>query len=145
MGGFTTSIVIDRPVEEVAAFLSDLLNDPRWRREWVGARPASDQGSGVGTRTLLIGQFLGRRTEVVYEVSRSEAARLTEWETVSGPLPLTFRREFEPAERGGATLVTFTYEAHPNAVLRLLEPFVVSLGRRQLDGDVPSLRAILEA
>jgi hypothetical protein len=62
---------------------------------------------------------------------------------VSGPLPLTFTRAFESAG-GGGTRVTFTYEAEPSAVLRLLEPFVISLGRRALDGDVPALREILE-
>jgi uncharacterized membrane protein len=30
MGGFETSIVINQPLEEVAAYLSNLENDPRW-------------------------------------------------------------------------------------------------------------------
>jgi uncharacterized membrane protein len=143
MGGFESSVVIDRPVAEVSAFLCDLANDPRWRREWVGARPDSDGPVAVGSATTLVGQFLGRRTEVVYEVTRHEPGRLTQWRTVSGPLPLTFARAFEPVG-GGGTRVTFTYEAEPTAVLRLLEPFVISLGRRALDGDVPVLREILE-
>lgn len=143
MGGFESHVVIGRPVDEVAVFLCDLLNDPRWRREWVGARPASEGPVGVGSATVLTGQFLGRRTEVVYEVTRHEPGRLTQWRTVSGPLSLTFARAFEPVA-GGGTRVTFSYEAEPSAVLRLLEPFVISLGRRALDGDVPALRAILE-
>jgi uncharacterized membrane protein len=143
MGGFESRVVIDRPVEEVAAFLSDLLNDPRWRREWLAARPASEgQPLGVGSATVLTGQVLGRRTEAVYEVTRHEPGRLTQWRTVSGPLPLTFARAFEPVP-GGGTRVTFSYEAEPSAALRLLEPFVISLGRRALDGDLPALRRVL--
>jgi len=141
VGGFESRIVVDRPVDEVANFLSDLLNDPRWRREWVGARPASEGPLGVGSATVLTGQLLGRRTEAVYAVTRHEPGRITQWRTVSGPLPLTFARAFEPAG-SGATLVMFTYEAHPSAVLRLLEPFVVSLGRRALEGDFPALREV---
>lgn len=143
MGGFESRVVIGRPVEEVAAFLSELLNDPRWRREWDGARPASEGPVGVGSATVLTGQFLGRRTEAVYEVTRHEPGRLTQWRTVNGPLPLTFARSFEPVD-GGGTRVTFTYEAEPSAVLRLLEPFVISLGRRALEGDLPALRDLLE-
>jgi hypothetical protein len=143
MGGFESSVVIDRSVGEVAAFLCDLGNDPRWRREWVGARPASDGRVAVGSATTLVGQLLGRRTEVVYEVTRHEPGRLTQWRTVTGPLPLTFARAFQPVG-GDSTRVTFTYEAEPSAVLRLLEPFVISRGRRALDGDLPALRRILE-
>lgn len=61
---------------------------------------------------------------------------------MSGPLPLTFRRSFQ--EAGGGTRVTFTSDAQPSAVLKLVEPHAIKVGRRQLDGDIPALRAILE-
>lgn len=141
MGGFETHVVIARPLEEVAAYLSDLTNDHRWRREWVDAEPVSPGPVGMGTRTALFGQVLGRRTKVVYEVSRYEPLALTEWRTVSGPLPLTFRRAYRAVE--GGTEVTFRYDAQPNAVLALLTPLIIRIGRRQLDGDIPALRAAL--
>jgi uncharacterized membrane protein len=142
MGGFETSVVVRRPLEEVAAYLSDLQNDPQWRREWVDAEPVSAGPLGVGTTTALLGEVWGRRMKAVYEVARYEPNRQTEWRTVSGPLPLTFRRGFQ--EAGGGTRVTFTYDAQPSAVLKLVEPIAIRMGRRQLDGDIPGLRAILE-
>jgi uncharacterized membrane protein len=48
---FTRSVVVNRPAEEVFTFLADLLNDPRWRREWVDARTVSEGDLGVGSRT----------------------------------------------------------------------------------------------
>lgn len=142
MGGFETSVVVRRPLQEVAAYLSNLQNDPQWRREWVDAEAVSAGPLGVGTTTALLGEVWGRRTKAVYEVARYEPDRLTEWRTVSGPLPLTFRRGFQ--EAGGGTRVTFTYDAQPSAVLKLVEPLAIRMGRRQLDGDIPALRAILE-
>lgn len=142
MGGFETSVVVRRPLEEVAAYLSDLQNDTQWRREWVDAEPVSAGPLGVGTTTALHGEVWGRRMMAVYEIARYEPHRLTEWRTVSGPLPLTFRRGFQ--EAGGGTRVTFTYGAQPSAVLKLVEPLAIRMGRRQLDGDIPALRAILE-
>jgi hypothetical protein len=53
-------------------------------------------------------------------------------------LPLTFRTSFETVE--GGTQVTFRYDANPNVVLKLLEPLLISIGKRQLDGDIPKLR-----
>lgn len=142
MGGFETSVVIHRSCEEVAAYLSDLKNDPRWRREWVDAKSASEGPVGVGTTTALFGQVWGRRMKAVYEVTVYEAGRLTEWRTVSGPLPLTFRRAFETVKDG--TQVTFRYDANTNMVLQLLEPLIARMGKRQLDGDIPGLRTMLE-
>jgi uncharacterized membrane protein len=138
MGGFETSIVINQPLEEVAAYLSNLENDPRWRREWVDAESGSEGPFGVGTTTTLFGQFWGRRMKTVYEVAVYGPNRLTEWRSVSGPLPLTFRTSFETVE--GGTQVTFRYDANPNVVLKLLEPLLISIGKRQLDGDIPKLR-----
>lgn len=80
--------------------------------------------------------------KAVYEVARYEPHRLTEWRSVSGPLPLTFRRGFQ--EAGGGTRVTFTYDAQPSPVLKLVEPLAIRMGRHQLDGDIPALLAILE-
>lgn len=60
MGGFETSMVVRRPLEEVAAYLSDLQNDPQWRREWVDAEPVSVGHPGVGTTTALLGEVWGR-------------------------------------------------------------------------------------
>lgn len=143
MGGFETRAVISQPLEEVAAYLSDLQNDPQWRHEWVDAESASESPVGVGKTTALFGQIAGRRVKTVYEVVRYEPHRLTEWRTVSGPLQLTFQRAFETV--GGGTQVTFTYDAHPNVVLRLLEPLLIRMGKRLLDRDIPKLRAILES
>jgi hypothetical protein len=98
---------------------------------------------GLGSTTALFGQVFGRRTRVIYEISRFEPLALTEWRTVSGPLPLTFRRCFEAVD--GGTAVTFRYEAKPNALLAVVSPLIVRIGRRQLDGDLPALRAALES
>ena len=77
MGGFERSVVIRRSIEEVAAYLSDLENDPQWRREWVDAESLTAGPVRAGTRTALVGEFLGRRLRTVYEVVAYEPHRLT--------------------------------------------------------------------
>jgi uncharacterized protein YndB with AHSA1/START domain len=42
MRGFESSFVINRPLEEVFAFLANLENDAKWRREWVEAKNTSE-------------------------------------------------------------------------------------------------------
>ena len=143
MSGFEMSTVVRRPVEEVFAVLADLANDPKWRREWVDARKTSQDPLGVGSRSVLVGQFLRWRTEAEYEVTESEPHRRAAWKTVRGPLPLTFFRSVERAD--GGTKVTIGYDAEIHGLVKLLKPLVVTMGRRALAGDFPKLKELMEA
>lgn len=143
MDGFEVSTMINRPIEEVFAVLSDLENDPKWRREWVEARQMSEGLIGIGTQFSLFGEFLGRRNEMVYEIIRYEPNHLTAWKTVSGPLPLTFQRTFERVD--GGTQVIFQYEGEMRGFLKLIKPLLISAGKRALQGDFPGLKAFMES
>ncbi len=138
-----TSIVIERPLEECFAYLADLTNDLAWRREWVDAQKTTDGPHGVGARYRLTGALLGRPIATVYEAIAYEQNRLAAWKAVSGPLPLTFSRAFEAVE--GATQVTMRYEGEFRGLVRLAGPIIASMGRRPLEGDLPTLKQLLES
>lgn len=136
------SIVINRPLEACFAYLTDLANDREWRREWIDAEKTTDGPHGVGARYRLTGALLGRRIATVYEAIPYEPNRLAAWKAVSGPLALTFSRAFEGVE--GGTRVTMRYEGD-SRLLRLAGPLVAGIGRRQLEGDYPKLKQVLES
>lgn len=140
---FSRSVVVNRPAEEVFTFLADLLNDPRWRREWVDARTVSQGGLGVGSRTVLVGKALGRRIDIEYEVIELVPNRSIAWRSRSGPLPLMFSRTVEPLGEG--TRITFVYALEGGRLVRLLRPLLARVGRRALDGDLPALTRLLES
>jgi uncharacterized membrane protein len=137
-----SSVVINGPIEECFAYLSDLANDLEWRREWIEAEKTTDGPHGVGARYRLTGALLGRRIATVYETIAYEPNRLAAWKAVSGPLPLTFSRAFEAAE--GGTRVTMRYEGE-GGLLKLTGPLIAGLGRRQMEGDFPKLKQVLES
>jgi len=137
------SIVLNRPTEEVFAFLANLENDVKWRREWVDAKKTSEGPLGVGATFRLVSEFLGRQIPTVYEVIEYEPNWITAWKAVSGPLPLTFRRTFERVD--GGTRVTIRYEAEIRGFLKLIKPLVISAGKRALEGDFPKLKELMEA
>jgi len=136
------SIVINKPTEEVFTYLANLENDLKWRREWVEAKNTSESPLGLGTTFLLVGELLGRRMETVYETIEYEPNRMSAWKAVSGPLPLTFRRTFERID--GGTRVTMRYEAEVRGFFKLVKPLVMSIGKRQLEGDFPKLKELME-
>ena len=133
--------MINRPLEECFAYLTDLGNDLEWRREWIAAEKTTDGPHGLGSRYRLTGALLGRRIATEYETIAYEPTRLAGWKAVSGPLPLTFSRTFEGVE--GGTRVTMRYEGE-HGILRLAGPLVAGIGRRQLEGDYTRLKELLE-
>ena len=138
-----TSVVINRPLEACFAYLTDLANDREWRREWIEAEKTTDGSHSLGARYRLTGALLGRRIATVYETIAYEPNRLAAWKVVSGPLPLTFSRAFEAVE--GGTRVTMRYQGEMRGLLNLAAPLLAGMGRRQLEGDFPKLKQLLEA
>jgi uncharacterized membrane protein len=137
-----SSLVINRPIEDCFTYLADLANDVEWRREWIDAQKTADGLDGVGARYRLTGSLLGRRIATVYETVAHEPTRLAAWKAVSGPLPLTFSRAFEAVD--GGTRVTMCYEGDLGGLLEVAAPLLVRMGRRQLEGDYPALKQLLE-
>jgi len=142
MDGFELSTVINRPIEEVFGFLSNLENDIKWRSEWVETRNTSGGVLGVGATFCLTGVFLGRRQSSIYEVIEYEPNRSAAWKTVSGPLPLTFRRTFERVE--GVTRVTTRYEAQVPGFLKLMLSLLAGSVKRQHEGDWRKVKELME-
>lgn len=141
MSDLEMSVVIECPVERVFAVVSDLKNDPDWRREWVDAK-SSDDIYGVGSTTRVFGQVLRWRIEAVYEVTEYEPHQMTAWRTVRGPLPLTFWRKVEAVNEH--TRVTMGYELESRGLTKVLDPLVKWMGKRALAGDLPLLKTMLE-
>ena len=142
MDGFELSTVINRPIEEVFGVLTNLENDLKWRREWVEAKNTSDGSLGVGATFRLSGEMLGRKIPTVYEVIEYVPNQVAAWKAVSGPLPLTFRRNFERVE--GGTRVTIRYEAEVRGFSKLVMSLLAGSVKRQHEGDLHKVKELME-
>ena len=143
MASFEMTVEVDRLPGEVFAFISDLSNDPKWRREWGEAKPVTEGPVGVGSSFALYAKVLGRKTEAVYEVTEYQANQVVKWKTVRGPLPLTFWRSVDGVD--GSTRVTMGYSGEFPGLLGVFRPLLTRLGKRALKGDLPTLKKVLEA
>ena len=143
MEGFELTIVINRPIEEAFGFLFNLENDVKWRREWVDAKKTSEGPIGIGTRFSLFGELFGRQIPTVYEVIEYEPNRSAAWKTVSGALPLTFRRTFERVV--GATRFAIKYEAEVRGFFKLVMSLLARTVKRQHEGDLRKVKELMES
>lgn len=143
MISFQVSIEINRPLEEVFAYLSNLENNSEWRSSSFEARKTSEGPIGVGTRYRMVNNILGLRLENEAEVIEYEPNRKCTNRSTSGPLPITAQRIFERVK--GGTRVRFVVEVEPRGFFKLVEPFLARLARRRVVTDAAHLKNLMEA
>ena len=143
MAKFEISTVINRPLEEVFAVMSNTENILKWQSGTIEAEKTSDGPIGVGTTGRSVSRFLGRRIESESEFTEYELNRKFVFKSKSGPIQFEVRMTFERVE--GGTRINTKFEAEIGGFFKLAEPLVVSMGKRQLEGDLANLKDLMEA
>jgi len=138
-----TSVVINRPIEEVFKFADDPNNDAQWQSGNIESMQTSEGPMGVGTTTQTVTQFLGKRLELTFEITEHEPNRRVGFKSTSGPIPMTGTTTYEEAE--GGTKVTLELEGDVGGVFKLAEPIVARTAQRQFEGNYLTLKDVLEA
>ena len=143
MARIEINLVINRPVEEVFAFVSNSENLPRWRSTSLEMKKTSDGSLGVGSTFKGRFIFLGRQFDGNVVVTAHEQNRVYVSKMAEGPFPLETGYTLEPVENG--TRVTFVAEGEPGGFFKLAEPLVVSMAKRAYTTDLQNLKEMLEA
>ena len=143
MAKFDVGITINRPVNEVFAILSDFSNGSKWASGAVEpAQKTSDGPIGVGTTWHGAGKVAGRRFVTDATCTEFDADRRITL-AMTKPFPTTSTVTFDTV--GGGTHVNQTIDAEPGGFFKLAEPLVVTIARRQFQGDLENLRDLMEA
>lgn len=139
MARIETSVVIDRPKDDVFEYLTDLRNAKEWSTEVVDVSYDGElvQGStGADTRKM------GRKEIVMpWRVTSFEPPRqmVIEYER---PFPITARFSFAPS--GSGTRVTCATDLHPRRLWRLLTPMIAREAGKADEVQFKKVKAILE-
>lgn len=140
-------IIIDRPPEDVFAFVTAPENDRLWSSTAVERHVESGGPVQVGTRINAVDKFLGRRIESTFEVTEHEPNRRSAIRFVSGPIRAVGSYTLEPAN--GGTRFGWVLEAPPGLgglyLGRATDRLVTWMFRRRLQRDLRRLKAVLEA
>jgi hypothetical protein len=138
------TVVIERPIEEVFAYITDANNDSLWQSASLETEQTSEGAVGVGTTYRNVSKFLGRRIEATFEVTEHEPPRKQCIRVTSGPIPAVGCYLLEPAD-SGSTRFTQNIEADVGGFFRLAEPLVARAFRRSMQADMATLKDLLEA
>lgn len=138
----TETVLVDRPVEQVFAYVTDYRQDVNWRQGVTEMQMVPNGPAGVGTRTVETMRAYGRTLRTTAEITGFEPNRRADFRAVDGPMPVSGSRIFKG--RGGQTLVTYYITGELDALFSLLWPLLRRSYRRQIAGDLLRLKQRLE-
>jgi uncharacterized protein YndB with AHSA1/START domain len=139
---FQTSIRIERPIEEVFAFVADPLLFPRWSSAVQTVDRISGETGGPGSTYLMGRQLPAGQVENELEVISREHATEFGIRTASGPTPFLYRYRF--ASDGADTLVELDASVELRGVAAVLGPLAAHGVRRGVDANLAALKHTLE-
>jgi uncharacterized protein YndB with AHSA1/START domain len=142
MSTFENTVTIQRPAEEVFAFLADFENIPTWNYAIDETRKISAGPVGVGTRYRQTRSVPSRSVEG-FEVTVFEPARRLAMHGQIGPFRATISYELE-ARAGETRLVNSVQLEASQTVLRLAAPLATPRIKAAVARNLGELRLILE-
>lgn len=136
------SLIIDRPVDEVFAFVSDARNVLEWLPVAVERRKITEGPIGVGTRfeatDRMAGRLITHTQEIVaFEQDQRVTTRLSE------PWNGDYEIRVEPID--GGTLLSVDSASRPSGLFRLASLMPASVMQGQFEQDYARLKDRLES
>jgi uncharacterized membrane protein len=137
-----SSLDIQRPVETVFAYVTDQRNCPQWEAAVKKVQVIPDGPPVVGTKTKVVGTFLGMKLEAAFEITALEPNRSYTYQGGSDPAVGETTMRFEPV--GNSTHMSVTFHMEPGGLFKIAEPLLASQIKKQWDADGQRLKALLE-
>ncbi len=134
------SITINRPINEVFAYVADGENGPKWRSGKIEVKHESGEGVGAVYRQTVPGP-VGRRVKADYEVTAFQSPKRMDFKAIAGPVRPTGSYVLSsPAE--GKTKLTFSLDAKVGLVKRVL--MMGRMVQKSMDGEMALARQAQE-
>lgn len=136
------SITIDRPVEEVFGYVTDVTNDPAWHTDVLGAEQTSEGPVGLGTMWHArfkpsMGISEGDMEVVGFEPNRTYVMRGD-----IGPMHPTLTYRLEPSN--GGTKFTRRVQITVSGMMKVMQPVIGMMLPKQNKGFLATLKRVLE-
>lgn len=142
MARFEWTLAVQRPVEQVFAFLTNGENNHKWELEIVDSRQLTEGPTRVGTKWLHVRQFAGIKLKTISEIVEYEPNRKWATRGAMGPMPVTETIIFEPAD--GGTKLQMILNIQTVGLLRLIDPLLKNMLRRLAQINIRKLKELLE-
>ena len=143
MARYVASLNTDRPLEEVFDYLADFSTTAEWDPGVVEASRVGDGPVGMGSRFDLVTQFMGRTTELSYEIVAFDRPHLVTLRGENATVVSLDTITFEATDTG--TRLTYDADLTLKGALRLGDPLLKLVFGRIGDAAVGGLTKQLDA
>ena len=137
------TVVIDRPVAEVFAFIARAENMPRWAKYITDAAQTSEGAVDVGTTCYVVSKMMGMNVKQDFTVTECVPDHVYEAKSTSGPVPMVSRYVLE--EVSGGTELHASVTTDLSGVMKMAGPLLIRKLRKQLREDHENLKRYLES
>lgn len=142
MIAFETDVHIDRPIDEVFAYVSDPLNFPHWNSAVKAVRRTSASETDVHSTYLMERELATGRAVNELEIVASERPREFAIRATAGPTPFLYRYRF--LAENGATVIRLDAEVELPGLAAFLPQLAGRVVKKGVDDNFATLRQILE-
>jgi uncharacterized protein YndB with AHSA1/START domain len=142
---FGATVVIDRPIEEVFAFLANGENDPKFSPRVLEIAKTTDGPPGVGTVYASTVKDAGMTTKREFRLTEFEPPTRIRWAETSNNLVTASEGGYDLAPDGDGTRVTLHNVLEGHGLGKLVAPLAVRAARKDADAFGQRIKAAVEA
>jgi uncharacterized protein YndB with AHSA1/START domain len=135
------TIHLDKPVEQVFAFLIDTNKLATWQSNLIKSEPLTEGPLRTGSRFREVRRINNKEEEIQGEITALEPNKRLETKTVTKPEAMV-SYSLDP-EQGG-TRLRYKFVLITSGMMRLLEPMIASSIKKDTKADFETLKRVLE-
>ena len=140
---FDLTTLVDRPMPEVYAFLSNPLNLPKWQSMISGIEQITPGAVGVGSKYKVSAEMLGRKIDGLMEITAFEPPAKFGFTNQAGPMQVTVTIALKPAGTGAK--IALNAQGNPGGVFKIAEGVLAGQVKSQMEANLARLKTVLEA
>jgi len=136
------SILVEKSIKDVFAFIGNLDNMPKWNTTVMGVEQITPGDVGVGTKFKSVGKMLGRRIEGEMQVTAYEPDTKFGIQMNAGPALVNMTISFKTV--GTGTEVSLNAQGNPGGLFKLAEPVMQGRVKSIMEENLTRLKSQLE-
>lgn len=135
-------VLIDRPVKDVFAFVSNPSNMTKWNSAVLSLEPLTSDAVGVGSKFKTTGEAMGRRIEGEMQIIAYEPDTKCGFQISAGPMQVSLMMSFKTV--GTGTKVSLNAQGNPGGLFKLAEGVMAGQVKSMMEGNLAHLKSVLE-
>ncbi len=135
-------VLVDRPMKDVFAFVSNPNNMSQWNSAVVSLQQSTPGAVDVGTKFKTVGEMMGRRIEGEMQITALEPDTKCGFQVNAGPMQVNLTFSFKTV--GTGTKISLNAQGNPGGIFKLAEGVMAGQVKSMMEGNLARLKSVLE-